>query len=189
MSRLILPLLFFLILLGCDDPMVLDKSKALNMLSECPDEYKLTKIMPLKTKYIDFRTGKTKELQKGYESLAEQGLITLTKQGSLYHVTFTDKAKQLVLVSPKEVVKYNPNLVTAAFMGSSDRYVITSKRKVVEVLEIQETPQLNVAEAATELEIIEKTPFFFLEEAGKAKSMRKYFMFRKTTDGWKYCKP
>lgn len=174
---------------GCDDPMELDNKKAFRMISECPDEYGLTKVMPIKTKYIDFRLDNMKELQKGYEALESQGLITLTKKGSLYHMDFTEKGRELAIISPKEVKKYDRRLANMMMLGSSNRYVITSRREVSEVLEVQEVPQLNMAEAMTKLEIMEKTPFHFLEEATAEQGMRKRFRLRKTTEGWKYCEP
>ncbi|MEM1258582.1 MAG: hypothetical protein AAGH81_08640 [Bacteroidota bacterium] len=185
----ILSVLLMGALSGCDDPMELDNKKALLMLEECPDEYGLTKVMPIKAKYIDFRMDNMKELQKAYEALESQGLITLTKTGSLYHIDFTEKGKELAIISPKELKKYDRRLASMMMLGSSNRYVITSRREVSEVLEIQEVPQLNMAEAIAKLEITEKTPFHFLEEAVTEHSMRKRFRFRKTTEGWKYCEP
>ena len=62
----ILSILILGILSGCDDTMKLDNKKALLMLEECPDEYGLTEVMPIKAKYIDFRMDNMKELQKAY---------------------------------------------------------------------------------------------------------------------------
>ena len=183
------------LLLGCslgflhssNDPMEVNNKKALRMLEECPDEYKLTQVLPVTTSFIDFREDDLKPLQKDYEALAEQGFIKLDKKGEMYHITFTELAEDYLL-SPKEASKYNSAYGRTSVFASSIKYVISSKRKVEKVLEIQERPRVNIAEVTTKLEIIDETPFYFLESKYDFKQQKR-FVFRMTTEGWKYCKP
>ena len=172
---------------SCNDPMELNNKKALRMLEECPDEYKLTQVVPLTTKYIDFREEDMQAYKTHYESLSDNGFIELEQRGELYHLTFTEAANEF-LVASQEAKNYNSNYRRNAMFGSSVKFVITSRRKINEVLEIQERPQVNVAEVTAKLEVTDETPFYFLESKYDLKA-KKRFVFRKTTDGWKYCKP
>jgi hypothetical protein len=183
MLKPILFVSFFLLLISCDNG-ELTKKKAAKLIEACDSH-------PFRKDYGRLELGKVnfrynKKQKETYDELAKAELITITSSGKKSDVTITEKGSKFV--SKKDHSSQTGKMITALYGKSKDKYVELAEYAVDQVIEIREIPQFNGAVVKVKFKLINKTPFFILESKKNKESFVRDLEFRKTTDGWKYCK-
>jgi len=190
MKKIIVISLFLVLSVSCSDE--LTNSKAEDIISDCLDENpKIGKeLMYVGNKR--FYTNKNSDIKRlaFFQKLKKKGYLKIETVSSnkrnnhvTYNISFTDKAKDFVLVS-------NVKNINSFFGGSAKQRqasVKTFEYEVDEVKEVHEIPSMNTAEVTVIYEKTKKTPFYGLEN-DKSEFKTSKVILRKTTDnGWKYC--
>jgi len=183
MLKPILLVSFCLLLISCDNE-ELTKRKAAKLIEACESHPFLKNLAQLKIGKVSFRYNEKQ--QHTYEELAKEELIEMKASGKKFDITITEKGKEFVSENSDLLKK---NEITTAFFGKSKNpYVELAEYEVDEIIEIREIPQFNGAVVKTKFKLINKTPFFNLGSKKNRESFVRDLEFRKTTDGWKFCK-
>jgi hypothetical protein len=190
MKKIIFISLFIISSVSCSDE--LTNSKAEDIISDCLDKNpKIGKeLMYVGNKR--FYTNKNSDVKRlaFLQKLKKKGYLKIESVSSnkrnnhvTYNISFTDKAKDFVLVS-------NVKNINSFFGGSAKQRqasVKTFEYEVDEVKEVHEIPSMNTADVTVIYKKTKKTPFYELE-SDKSEFKTSKVIFRKTTDnGWKYC--
>lgn len=170
----------FLVSCGSDN---LNKKLAKSLINDCPNN-------PYTSKVVSFYTGvrslkfSIEKIPK-YENLQSLGLVNFIKKGDRYLIELTDKGKEFLVdhKDPSLYKKINANPKNKVYVKSST-YILE------EVNEVQEMLQMNLARVNSTFKLVEKTPFSTLlaEKNQPKERFTKDLEFRKTTEGWKFCK-
>ncbi|WP_051336118.1 hypothetical protein [Aquimarina latercula] len=176
-------LCIFLVLISCDKG-ELSKNKAKKLIEKCESNPYLNDYSLLDLGRVNFRYDKKKK--EKYDKLVAEGLLSMTGTGKKLEVSLSEKGK--TYVTTKDVANDSDKFMGALFGKSKGAYVRLATYTIDEILEIQEIPQFNAANVRVKFKVEEKTPFFILGPDKDRNTFIKNLEFRKTTDGWKYCK-